>query len=142
MLRATREGMSTRQCLLKSCCQAEGRRKVTRIRTMPNRATWGRRFVDCGGYACVGATIGSMLSVVWNVVFGMGDVIMQHILIDKAKRYPTPRPVLAEDSSTYNVERGYWQLKATMEPMVASDMAVHPTTKKYDRETGEDMRGE
>lgn len=94
------------------------------------------------GYACVGATIGSMLSVVWNVVFGMGDVIMQHILIDKAKRYPTPRPVLAEDSSTYNVERGYWQLKATMEPMVTSDMAVHPTTKKYDRETGEDMKGE
>lgn len=83
-----------------------------------------------------------MLSVVWNVVFGMGDVIMQHILIDKAKRYPTSRPVLAEDSSTYNVERGYWQLKATMEPMVTSDVAVHPATKKCDRETGEDMKGE
>ena len=94
------------------------------------------------GYACAGATIGSMLSVVWNVVFGMGDVIMQHILIDKAKHYPTPRPVLAEDSSTYNVERGYWQLKATMEPMVTSDVAVHPATKKCDRETGEDMKGE
>lgn len=83
-----------------------------------------------------------MLSAVWNVVFGMGDVIMQHILIDKAKRYPTPGPVLAEDSSTYNVERGYWQLKATMEPMVTSDVAVHPATKKCDRETGEDMKGE
>ena len=44
--------------------------------------------------------------------------------------------------SSYNVERGYWQLKATMQPMVTSDMAVHPTTKKYDRETGEDMKGE
>lgn len=94
------------------------------------------------GYACVGATIGSMLSVVWNVVFGMDDVIMQHILIDKAKRYPTPRPVLAEDPITYNVERGYWQLKATMEPMVTSDVAVHPATKKCDRETGEDMKDE
>ncbi len=48
MLRATREGMSTRQCPLKSRCQAEGRRKATRIRTMPNRAPWGRRFADCG----------------------------------------------------------------------------------------------
>ena len=68
--------------------------------------------------------------------------MMQHILIDKAKCYPTPRPVLAENLSSYNVERGYWQLKATMQPMVTSDMAVHPTTKKYNRETGEDMKGE
>ena len=48
----------------------------------------------------------------------------------------------AESSSLYNVERGYWQLKTTMEPMVTSDKAIHPTTKKYDRETGEDMKGE
>lgn len=67
---------------------------------------------------------------------------MQHILINKAKSYPTPNPVLAESSSVSNVERGYWQLKSTMEPMVTSDMAIHPATKKYDRETGEDMKGE
>lgn len=67
---------------------------------------------------------------------------MPHILIDKAKCYSTPRPVSAESSSLYNVERGYWQLKTTMEPMVTSDKAIHPTTKKYDRETGEDMKGE
>ena len=67
---------------------------------------------------------------------------MQHILINKAKSYPTPNPVLAESSSVYDVEKGYWQLKSTMEPMVTSDMAIHPATKKYDRETGEDMKGE
>ena len=68
--------------------------------------------------------------------------MMRHILIDKAKSYPTPRPVLADSLSSYNVEKGYWQLKTTMEPMVTSDMAVHPATKKCDRETGEDMKGE
>ena len=68
--------------------------------------------------------------------------MVQHILIDKAKSYPTPRPVLAENSSTYDIGRGYWQLNSTMEPMVTSDVAIRPATKKFDRETGEDMKGE
>lgn len=67
---------------------------------------------------------------------------MSHILIRCAKKYPTPKPLLASESSYYDLESGYWRLMSNGLPMMLDGDSPRPTSKKYDRETGEDMKGE
>ena len=42
----------------------------------------------------------------------------------------------------YVIEKGYWVIKRTKEAMMTSDLKIKPMTKKEDRETGEDQKGE
>jgi hypothetical protein len=42
----------------------------------------------------------------------------------------------------YAVEKGYWIMKQTHEIMMLSNSSIKPMTKKEDRETGEDQKGE
>jgi len=65
----------------------------------------------------------------------------EHILLEKAFRYsePTYDPVPA--NCTYQAKKGYWTNNSTGEVMMLSDPHP-PQSKKCDRETGEDQKGE
>lgn len=66
----------------------------------------------------------------------------EHILLEKAFRYPKPTLDPTPANCTYERVRGYWINNDTGEPMMLSDDPLRPQTKKADRETGEDQKGE
>ena len=65
-----------------------------------------------------------------------------HILIEKAYTYPDPITIPLPENYTFNEERGYWVHNNTNEIMMLSDDPLIPHSKKSDRETGEDQKGE
>ena len=69
---------------------------------------------------------------------------MQHLLIDLAKKYTPQISNLPETdkSFAYDIEKGYWIIKPLGKPLVDDPRCKVLATKKYDRETGEDMKGE
>lgn len=66
----------------------------------------------------------------------------KHILLEKAFRYPEPTIDLAPANCTYERKKGYWINNYSKKPMMLSDNPRGPQTKKADRETGEDLKGE
>ncbi len=66
---------------------------------------------------------------------------MQHMLIEKAFRYPNKQIQVPTDCD-YDVINGYWLIKSTNELLIASELATCLGTKKEDIETGEDQKGE
>ena len=58
----------------------------------------------------------------------------QHILLEQAHRYPSQTAVNSLKGCSFQQEKGYWVME--------SDDPKPPTTKKCDRETGEDQKGE
>lgn len=66
----------------------------------------------------------------------------QHILIEKAYRYSNPEVLNNPENCTYDMSKGYWSINASKQPMVLSDAGRMLGTKKCDRETGEDQKGE
>lgn len=68
--------------------------------------------------------------------------MIDHPLVKYAKRYSTPIAVPTPQGCRYDTQAGYWVMCDSGQPMMTSDSAVMPITKKYDRETGEDMKGE
>ena len=66
----------------------------------------------------------------------------QHILLEKAHRYDSPRQIDYPDDCTYQKEKGYWTVNSTGHVMMESPKPKPPVTKKADRETGEDQKGE
>lgn len=69
---------------------------------------------------------------------------MAHILIDLARKYTSPLACLPESNKdlAYDIERGYWTIIPFNKPLVEDPKCSILATKKYDRETGEDMKGE
>ncbi|MEA4898653.1 MAG: hypothetical protein VB115_10455 [Christensenellaceae bacterium] len=66
----------------------------------------------------------------------------KHILLEKAFSYPEPQGSLAPEGCTFSEQSGYWVKATTGEPMMRSNDPKRPQTKKADRETGEDQKGE
>ncbi|MFV0399617.1 MAG: hypothetical protein ACK5LX_03235 [Oscillospiraceae bacterium] len=66
----------------------------------------------------------------------------QHILLEKAHCYPNPTETPMPEGCTFAEQNGYWTNNSTGEIMMLSDDPHRPQTKKCDRETGEDQKGE
>ena len=66
----------------------------------------------------------------------------KHILLENAYRYPEPQGTLAPDNCTFSGTSGYWVEDSSGQAMMLSDNPKRPETKKADRETGEDQKGE
>lgn len=68
--------------------------------------------------------------------------MIDHPLVKYAKHYSTPTTVPTPQGCRYDTQAGYWVMRDSELPMVTSDSVAMPVTKKCDRETGEDMKGE
>lgn len=66
----------------------------------------------------------------------------EHILLEKAFRYTEPIDVSDPEGCIFDEEKGYWISKRTNEVMMLMEGRPIPQTKKCDRETGEDQKGE
>lgn len=66
----------------------------------------------------------------------------EHILLNKAFRYPVPIAEPIPKDCTFQEKQGYWTKNSTGEIMMLSKDPCGPVTKKCDRETGEDQKGE
>lgn len=67
---------------------------------------------------------------------------MKHILLEKAKRSKISDGVVMPRGATYLSNKGYWVDTHTGNALVAKDGPGVPNSKKCDRETGEDQKGE
>lgn len=66
----------------------------------------------------------------------------QHILLEQAHRYLTQTSSNDVKGCSYHQEKGYWVNNSTGQAMMESNDPKPQTTKKCDRETGEDQKGE
>ncbi|WP_048152647.1 hypothetical protein [Methanolacinia paynteri] len=66
----------------------------------------------------------------------------EHILLEKASRYTSSVVDPIPQDCTFKEKQGYWIKNSTGEIMMLSDDSCRPLTKKEDRETGEDQKGE
>lgn len=66
----------------------------------------------------------------------------EHILLEKAFRYTEPLGIQIPPEYIFNEERGYWVNRKTNEIMMQMKDRPIPQSKKCDRETGEDQKGE
>lgn len=66
----------------------------------------------------------------------------EHILLEKAHRYSEPSVVPVPNDCVFLEQRGYWIKCSTNEVMMLSSDPRLPQSKKCDRETGEDQKGE
>ena len=67
---------------------------------------------------------------------------MQHFILKNAHRYDEAVSNLKPQGATYNYIAGYWIDDNSGNAVVTSDGFKRITTKKADRETGEDQKGE
>ncbi len=65
----------------------------------------------------------------------------EHILLEKAHRYTEPSISVLNDY-VFQEKRGYWTKCSTNEVMMLGSNLRLSQTKKCDRETGEDQKGE
>lgn len=70
-----------------------------------------------------------------------GNVMKNHILLEKAFCYKDPKVVPKPQNCTYDNKKGYWLNNNNM-AMVFSDSFIWQNSKKEDIETGEDQKGE
>lgn len=66
----------------------------------------------------------------------------EHFLLEKTFRYPDPKVDPTPKNCTYDTKKGYWIKNDTSEAMMLSNDPHRPQSKKADRETGEDQKGE
>ena len=66
----------------------------------------------------------------------------KHILLEQAFRYNAPITVEKPEACTFNHRKGYWISDLTGQALMESAEYRPSTTKKCDRETGEDQKGE
>ena len=66
----------------------------------------------------------------------------QHILIEKAYTYPEPAEISRPPHYQFFDKNGYWKNPITDEIMMLGKHTFRQQTKKEDRETGEDQKGE
>ena len=67
---------------------------------------------------------------------------MAHFILDNAKRYEEPILDIVPENATYNTGVGYWMDSLGLAPLISSGEFQNLATKKEDRETGEDQKGE
>lgn len=66
----------------------------------------------------------------------------EHILLEKAFRYNEPSELTMPKWFVFDEKRGYWIDSKTNEVMMLMKERPILQTKKCDRETGEDQKGE
>ncbi len=66
----------------------------------------------------------------------------EHILLEKAYRYPEPTETPCPIGYSFQEIRGYWTSNISGEVMMLGNDPRRPQSKKCDRETGEDQKGE
>lgn len=66
----------------------------------------------------------------------------KHILLEKAYCYTEPIEVEMPKRYIFDEEKGYWRDIETNKIMMLSEDMRKQQTKKQDRETGEDQKGE
>lgn len=66
----------------------------------------------------------------------------EHILLEKAHRYTESSVVPVPNDCVFQEKRGYWTKCSTNEVMMLRSDQRLPQSKKCDRETGEDQKGE
>lgn len=65
-----------------------------------------------------------------------------HILLESARRYPEPEGSLTPSGYAFQEACGYWVKNGSNEIMMPSADSQPSYSKKCDRETGEDQKGE
>lgn len=65
----------------------------------------------------------------------------KHILLEKAFKYTEPVHTPAPEGYSFSTSKGYWVDNDGSAMMMSNAMNL-PQTKKCDRETGEDQKGE
>lgn len=68
--------------------------------------------------------------------------MQKHILLEKTFTYNEDIGDEVVEISKYDIKKGYWVLKDTNKPLMLSNRAIESMSKKADRETGEDQKGE
>lgn len=66
----------------------------------------------------------------------------QHFLLAHAKRYGDPVVARTPSNYVFDDRKGYWKHRSTGDIYVNSDDGPRVNSKKWDRETGEDQKGE
>lgn len=66
----------------------------------------------------------------------------QHFLLEKAKRYCDPIVLQTPSDYVYDDRSGYWKHKENGTVYINADNGPRVNSKKCDRETGEDQKGE
>lgn len=66
---------------------------------------------------------------------------MSHIFLENIFEYDLNKNEVMETSFKYNKHNGYWEDKSN-KPCILNPNFSKPRTKKEDRETGEDQKGE
>jgi hypothetical protein len=67
---------------------------------------------------------------------------MNHLLLEKAYIYPIDREEADLKKYRFDSEKGYWINRETSKALIMEPDVQKPRTKKCDRETGEDQKGE
>lgn len=67
---------------------------------------------------------------------------MAHVLLEQAYRYGIPIYNGTPEGCSFNQSKGYWVSNSTGQALMESDNPKPSTTKKCDRESGEDQKGE
>ncbi len=68
---------------------------------------------------------------------------MAHFIIEKAKKYEEPSDDnLLPMNGLYDIDSGYWRDNNSGDALVGTDALNGVNSKKWDRETGEDQKGE
>ena len=67
---------------------------------------------------------------------------MQHFILENAHRYSDPARNPMPNGASYNERSGYWTDDKSGDAIVTNDGFRDINTKKADRETGEDQKGE
>lgn len=67
---------------------------------------------------------------------------MKHILLQHSKRYTDPKTIDIPNEFTFDSDKGYWIKKNDGYPMMQGYNSPILISKKWDRETGEDQKGE
>ena len=72
----------------------------------------------------------------------MSKETFSHPLLERAHKYPYRNVDLAPPGCTYDDEIGAWRLRETGQLLVETPRWKGMTTKKMNKETGEDQKGE
>ena len=66
---------------------------------------------------------------------------MSHLFLEKVFEYELKKTESIDSNFSYNDDDGYW-IDSQREPCILKTDFAKPRTKKEDRETGEDQKGE
>lgn len=66
---------------------------------------------------------------------------MSHLFLEKIFEYDLRKPESIPNNYSYNDNAGYWT-DDNQNPCILNSEFAKPMTKKEDRETGEDQKGE